>query len=178
MKRVYFIKPIGMDGPVKIGTSESPVRRCGALAAWSPFPLEIAAQVEGGEVIEARFHRLFIDSHERLEWFSWTPELQSIIDHINNGTFDIACLPRYAGKLATLKGCVPEFTDLDLEYVEVLRASRATDYRVIGFYRGHRPDPRQFARIKSTDRKRRIITDLREFMASYRETARQSDAAA
>lgn len=34
---VYFIKPIGMDGPIKIGCSDKPARRLITLAAWSPF---------------------------------------------------------------------------------------------------------------------------------------------
>ena len=46
MTYVYFIKPIGMDGPIKIGCSVSPDRRRETLEWWCPFPLEILAEIE------------------------------------------------------------------------------------------------------------------------------------
>jgi hypothetical protein len=92
-RRVYFIKPVGMDGPVKIGCSSSPIRRRDALATWSPFALEIIAQIEGGFKLEQRFHAKFRDQHERHEWFSWSPELAETIASVQAGSFDIDTLP-------------------------------------------------------------------------------------
>lgn len=92
MKRVYFIKPIGMEGPIKIGCSLWPDYRAHQLDTWSPFPLEVVAQIEGGEPLEMRFHNTFRASHVRKEWFAWTAELQAAIDAINAGTFDIESL--------------------------------------------------------------------------------------
>lgn len=94
MRRVYFIKPIGMAGPVKIGCSSSPDNRRRSLATWSPFPLEIVAEIEGDIKLEQRFHTRFLGSYKSHEWFDWSPELQAVIDAVAAGTFDIATLPK------------------------------------------------------------------------------------
>jgi len=93
MKWVYFIKPIGMDGPIKIGCSYSPDFRRKTLETWSPFPLEIVAEWEGGAVVERQFHALFSSSHIHHEWFSVSDELLSTIEQIKAGVFDGAALP-------------------------------------------------------------------------------------
>jgi hypothetical protein len=93
MTRVYFIKPIGMQGPVKIGCSYSPDSRRDTLRYWSPFPLEIVAEIEGDFRIERQFHALFVDTYISHEWFNWSPELQAVIDAVAAGTFDLATLP-------------------------------------------------------------------------------------
>lgn len=94
---VYFIRPVGMNGPVKIGCSVHPPQRLYAMLAWSPFPLEIAATIDGDHWVERRFHARFIHLHERNEWFSWSPELGSTIEAINSGAFDISELPQVKG---------------------------------------------------------------------------------
>jgi hypothetical protein len=93
MRRVYFIKPVGHDGPIKIGCSYSPDSRRSTLACWSPFPLEIVAEIAGGFDLERRFHARFVHLHSRREWFNWAPDLQAVIDEIVSGAFDIATLP-------------------------------------------------------------------------------------
>jgi len=93
MKFVYFIKPIGMDGPVKIGCSDDHKGRLADLMAKSPFPLEVVASVPGDHVLEARLHRLFIASNTHSEWFNWSPELQDVIDAARAGTFEVEALP-------------------------------------------------------------------------------------
>lgn len=92
-KRVYFIKPVGMSGPIKIGCSCSPEKRRSALECWAPFPLEIIAEIAGHYDLEKRFHAKFEQSHERREWFSATDELEATIAEINEGVFDIETLP-------------------------------------------------------------------------------------
>lgn len=92
-RRVYFIRPIGMQGPIKIGCSHSPTGRRSTLETWSPFPLEILAEIEGCEKIERRFHALFTAQHQSREWFHWSPELEATIAAINAGTFNIETLP-------------------------------------------------------------------------------------
>lgn len=54
---VYFIRPVGMDGPVKIGGSGVPKNRLNNLMTWSPFPLEVAATDDGGYPLERRIAR-------------------------------------------------------------------------------------------------------------------------
>lgn len=93
-QRVYFIKPIGMDGPIKIGCSQSPDGRRVTLATWSPFPLELIAETSGGFEIERQFHTLFGDDHIGREWFAASPRLMQVIAEIQAGTFDLATLPR------------------------------------------------------------------------------------
>lgn len=93
MRRVYFIRPIGMKGPIKIGCSLSPDGRRSSLETWSPFPLEIIAEVEGGFGTERRFHALFAEWHQGREWFLWTIRLQQVIDAINAQVFDLDSLP-------------------------------------------------------------------------------------
>lgn len=92
-RTVYFIKPIGMNGPVKIGCSHSPDGRRSTLETWSPFPLEITAEIPGSLIVERRFHAYFMKQHKSREWFDWSPDLQRVIDAINSGTFDVETLP-------------------------------------------------------------------------------------
>lgn len=90
---VYFIRPIGMDGPVKIGCSGSPASRRTALDTWSPFALEIIATIPGDFQLERRFHALFRKQHQRREWFLWSPLMGKVVAAINDGSFDIDTLP-------------------------------------------------------------------------------------
>lgn len=92
-KKVYFIRPIGMAGPIKIGCSLTPDARRSSLETWSPFPLEIIAEIEGGLDIERRFHTQFGDLHRGREWFDVSAGLLLTIDQINAGTFDLNSLP-------------------------------------------------------------------------------------
>lgn len=92
-RAVYFIKPVGMDGPIKIGCSQSPDSRREALDTWAPFALEIIAEIEGSLVLERRFHARHWDAHERKEWFTATDALKADIAAIKAGTFNVADLP-------------------------------------------------------------------------------------
>lgn len=92
-KCVYFIRPIGMSGPVKIGCTEDQPGRLADLMAKSPFPLEIVASMPGNHILEARFHRQFVASNSHSEWFVWSPELQTVIDEVAAGTFEPDQLP-------------------------------------------------------------------------------------
>jgi hypothetical protein len=92
MKRVYFIKPIGMDGPIKIGCSQSPDGRRCTLESWSPFALEVIAEIDGDFAVERKFHKAFHHLHQRREWFASAPDLLAVIAAINAGTFDVKTL--------------------------------------------------------------------------------------
>ena len=76
---VYFIKPIGMDGPIKIGHSKAPKERLVAFSVWSPFPLEIVGTVPGDSREENWLHRCFSDHHSHREWFRSSPKLREAI---------------------------------------------------------------------------------------------------
>ena len=93
MNHVYFIKPVDMLGPIKIGRSVSPDGRRATLETWCPFPLEIVAEMAGPKELERRFHAYFLDLHIRHEWFRVSNELQAVMREIADGTFDLGALP-------------------------------------------------------------------------------------
>ncbi len=165
MRRVYFIKPVGMDGPIKIGCSESPARRRIALEAWSPFPLELVATIEGDCLLEQRFHAEFIADHERLEWFRITPRLLAVIGAINAGTFDIETLPRASGTIAGLKARTETWEPIDYDYYDLFQ-----DYRALppglGWWKYRTLMPAVFAR-RSSSTKTQVFNGLRAFMSQY-----------
>lgn len=82
---VYFIKPVGMGGPIKIGWSLNPVKRLETFMAWSPFKLEILATAPGDMKHEYQVHNCFADSHSHREWFHPSDRLMSAINKIISG---------------------------------------------------------------------------------------------
>jgi hypothetical protein len=82
MKHVYFMKPIGMSGPIKIGCSVMPMRRLQTLDVWSPFPLELIAAAEGANCHERALHFMFREHLCHGEWFASTPELERLIAQV------------------------------------------------------------------------------------------------
>ena len=81
-KNIYFLKPVCAQGPIKIGSSVQPLRRLKSVQIWSPIRLEIAAFCQAHHNTERFLHRHFLGQHEHGEWFSWSPEIQSLIDFI------------------------------------------------------------------------------------------------
>lgn len=102
---VYFIKPIGMDGPVKIGCSDIPEIRLKALTCWSPFPLEIAVTIPGDTRLEGRLHSTFGQHHSHHEWFLSSPELRQLIHDLKGGAAveNAICLSEEFGGLRVHK---------------------------------------------------------------------------
>lgn len=78
---IYFLKPIGEKGPIKIGCSSMPQERLKAVQIWSPVFLEIVAIVDGHVTLENFLHRHFLADRLHGEWFAWSEELQSVLDH-------------------------------------------------------------------------------------------------
>ena len=95
---VYFIKPVGFDGPIKIGKTKDAEKRLRALSLVSPFPLEMMASIKGADNLEGRFHRKFLHLHTNGEWFEPAPELLATIAEIASGVFDIGSLPEKPAK--------------------------------------------------------------------------------
>lgn len=90
---VYFMRPVGAEGPVKIGCSGKPAKRLEAYMNWSPWPLEVVATVPGSFHLEWAFHAKFAHLHTHHEWFREDPELTATIDAIRAGSFDLSSLP-------------------------------------------------------------------------------------
>lgn len=82
---VYFIRPVGMDGPVKIGASRIPEQRIETLSSWSPFKLEVVAKVRGDVTLERNIHECFADIHSHKEWFRADPRLTELIEKLAAG---------------------------------------------------------------------------------------------
>lgn len=77
---VYFIKPKGRKGPIKIGCSNVPTERLLALSTWSPYPLEIIGTVPGGFPDESYLHSCFAEHHSHREWFRPNAQLVAAIE--------------------------------------------------------------------------------------------------
>lgn len=82
---VYFIKPVGAPGPVKIGCSEYPVGRLDTLMAWSPVPLELVVTIPGGTDLERNLHECFSDQHSHREWFHASARISALMNSLQNG---------------------------------------------------------------------------------------------
>ena len=82
MSRLYFIKPVGTDGPIKIGITTMLDKRLMEIACWSPVPLELLGSVTGDLSQESRIHRSFACDHSHREWFHATPRVRAFIDAV------------------------------------------------------------------------------------------------
>jgi hypothetical protein len=102
---IYFMRPVGCDGPIKVGFSVQPKGRLAAYQAWSPIPLEIIAVLPEPPVepyrkgvahvrwTERRFHERYYPWHMHHEWFAVNELLLADIAAIQAGTFDPSELP-------------------------------------------------------------------------------------
>lgn len=81
MKRVYFMRPVGQIGPIKIGCSKLPELRLDTMTIWSPVQLEIVVSVPGTHPQETALHGMFRKHHLHGEWFGASKELLALIDH-------------------------------------------------------------------------------------------------
>lgn len=84
-KYVYFMRPVGMDGPIKIGCTGFIQDRLVQLTIWSPFPLEVLYMEEGAGSLERNLHRCFADCHFHHEWFNPSERLLSAIERLRAG---------------------------------------------------------------------------------------------
>lgn len=93
LRHVYFIRPIGQLGPIKIGCTRTSYRRLQQLRTWSPLPLELVAELPGGKAVERQFHDRHAEFRSHGEWFNWSPTLERDMDLIAAGQFDASVLP-------------------------------------------------------------------------------------
>jgi len=75
---VYFIRA-GSDGPVKIGTAANPTNRMRELQTGSSLPLHLLRVVDGNRETESAYHARFEQHAIHGEWFSYTPEMDSLV---------------------------------------------------------------------------------------------------
>lgn len=91
--QVYFLRPVGQDGPVKIGSSIFPWSRLKTFASWSPVALELVAMIPGDQKLERRFHARFMHLHSHGEWFHAARDLTETLTALAAGEFDTNSLP-------------------------------------------------------------------------------------
>lgn len=84
-RRVYFLRPVGLQGPIKIGISAHPRVRLGTFLAWSPLRLELITEIPGDLALERAIHDCFADAHSHAEWFHPTPRLLAFIADLQAG---------------------------------------------------------------------------------------------
>lgn len=84
-KMIYFIKPIGERGPIKIGCSVAANIRLQTLASVSPVRLELLASTPGDHLCESRLHKHFSLQRRHGEWFEASEHLESIIEAVKSG---------------------------------------------------------------------------------------------
>lgn len=82
---IYFMRPLGCDGPIKIGISNRPLVRLDALARWSPEPLELITTIPGNFSLESNIHDCFADLHSHHEWFHASPALIEFVRKVASG---------------------------------------------------------------------------------------------
>lgn len=123
---VYFAKPIGMDGPVKIGCSNNSIKRLKSLATWSPFPLEIVAVVPGGFHLERNIHDCFACSHSHREWFHPSPRLTEAMNALSRGApvEEAIDLSKREGRLRRKKCGGAQWSEITRQKMSVLARIR------------------------------------------------------
>ena len=82
-KHVYFLRPVGQQGPIKIGCSATPAKRLRSVEIWSPVQLEMVASAPGGHAHEWTLHSMFGEDRLHGEWFAVTPDLMKIISYVS-----------------------------------------------------------------------------------------------
>lgn len=102
-RRVYFIRPVGQQGPIKIGVSAHPKARLTTYMSWSPVKLEIIASTPGSLALERAIHNCFADAFLHSEWFEATPRLLKFIADIQAGFPFEACGLEAVGNVAALR---------------------------------------------------------------------------
>lgn len=157
-RRVYFIRPIGMEGPVKIGCSKWPADRLQSLMAWSPFRLEVAAETPGGFDLERNIHDCFADQYSHSEWFHPSKRLTAVIDGLKGGKAlaDVLDLSDRRGRVPYGRsGCIrPPERELYTSYCHRLSWAERRVRKESGEWRRRPPD----------------VTDIMHRWSGYRKT--------
>jgi len=84
-KYVYFIKPVGASGPIKIGCSMRPLGRLMEMSTWSPVKLELVYFEIGDHHLELNIQMCFADYHSHMEWFRAGPRLIKALERLRAG---------------------------------------------------------------------------------------------
>lgn len=75
---IYFIRAVGVDGPVKIGLTVEPVHRLRELQTGHAEELGLVRLIEGGRPQERWLHKHYAGSRVRGEWFRFHHSMLTI----------------------------------------------------------------------------------------------------
>lgn len=138
-KTVYFIRPKGKKGPIKIGCSVRTARRLRDIEIWSPVLLEIAATAPGDNRHELALHDRFMESHLHGEWFDANPELIALVAQVaETGRLPPLAIPGrpkdWAERNAKMAGCKkPRRGAGTTNKAAITRAINVAECRAFGF---------------------------------------------
>lgn len=82
---IYFLRPIGQVGPIKIGCSSHPKNRLEGLMSWAPIPLEIIATIPGDFDLEKNIHECFAEDFSHHEWFHASDRVADFVGKVAAG---------------------------------------------------------------------------------------------
>jgi hypothetical protein len=85
VKSVYFARPVGALGPIKIGMTRGPVERLRQLSVIEKRQIDFIHIMEGDGKLEHALFRCFADIHERGEWFKPHWRLIGFIEQLKSG---------------------------------------------------------------------------------------------
>ena len=169
-RHVYFIKPVGADGPVKIGCAVVVKDRVAQISFWSPIELELVASLEGDLDLEGRFHAYFIDDHIRQEWFDFTPRMGETIRAVLDGTFDVNTLPPSLGPIRHAARYRATETPEEVEYRRLYAECAALPWAL-----GHSwPIVPSIFKSYTPEKRRATVQGLRENIAARRQIAQRA----
>ncbi len=87
--KVYFVRPVGHAGPIKIGFTSYMRERMNAMLAWSPYRLEILAMIDGDLGVEKALHKKFAEHRLHHEWFTPAKELLEFIESVTSASVSL-----------------------------------------------------------------------------------------
>lgn len=79
---VYFVQATAADGVIKIGRSNTPLRRIAGMQVGSPVALTLMAVEPGDAEHERHLHMRFAHCRASGEWFNPAPDLLKYIEAI------------------------------------------------------------------------------------------------
>lgn len=100
MTWVYFIGSPSHEF-IKIGRAQDVRKRLSGIAVSSPHELNVLASFFTFSQVEKMLHIMFIEQHERGEWFRENDELLKLIDRLSGGD-----IPEFLYYPKLLKGSV------------------------------------------------------------------------
>lgn len=79
---IYFVRPVGAPGPIKIGSSTTPKNRLNFLLNWSPVDLELVCAAPGIRGVERAIKLRFGDHYIRNEWYEPCAGIVAILEEV------------------------------------------------------------------------------------------------